>query len=149
MIHDDARYEAEAACFRRVDLLASEDEMRGGAHSNQMRQCNHRDRGKASELDFRLAKLRGFRSKNAITKGCEFHAAAKTVTVDSGDCQAVGCGEPAEYSVKRGEHFLGTFGSVIGDFRSRGETLGARALKNHHITLAKNALQHRTSRLHH
>ena len=60
IIGNHARDEAETASFRRVDLLASEDQMRGGAHSNKVRQRNHRDRRKAAELDFRLAELRRF-----------------------------------------------------------------------------------------
>ena len=149
IIGNHARDKAEAASFRRVDLLASEDQMRGGAHSNKMRQGNHRHRRKTAELDLRLAELPGFRSKDKIAESCEFHAATKTVPVHGSDFQAVGGGEPAKDGVKRGEHFLDALRSVIGDFRSAGESLGTRALENHEITFRKGAFQRRIKRLHH
>ena len=38
---------------------------------------------------------------------------------------------------------------MIGDFRPTGKGFGARALKNHEITLGKSAFQHRIKLLHH
>src|SRR2546430_12706693 len=80
-------------------------EIRGRAHSNKVRQGNHRDGRKTAELDLRLAELRGFRSEDKIARRGQFHAATKTVTVDGGDFQAIRGGESAENTMKRGEHF--------------------------------------------
>src|SRR6266849_9968608 len=113
-----------------------------------MGQGDHCNRRKAAELDLRLAKLRGFRGKYEIAKSREFHAAAEAVTMNGGDFQAVCGGEPVKDSVKRGKHFLDALGSVIGDFRSGGESFGTRALKNQEITFRKSAFQHRIQRLH-
>src|ERR1700694_3679004 len=123
--------------------------MRGGAHSHQGWPRNQRDGRKTAQLDLRLAELRGFRSEDKIAKRGKLHAATETVTMDGGDSQAIRGGESAKDTVKRGEHFLDALGSVIGDFRSGGESLGTRALKNHEITFGKSALQHRIKRLHH
>ena len=69
--------------------------------------------------------------------------------MDSGDRQAVRGGEPAKDSVKRGEHFPGALGSVIGDFGAGGESLAPCSLKNQEITFGKSAFQRRIQRVHH
>src|ERR1700687_2212539 len=129
--------------------MARQHEIRGRAHSNKGWQRNHRDGRKTAELDLRLAELRGFRSEDKIAKRDKFHAAAETVSMDGGDFQAVRGGESAKDSMKRREHFLDALGSVVGDFRSGGESLGTCALKNHKITFGKSAFQCRIERLHH
>src|SRR6266478_445979 len=80
-IGNHARDEADAAGLRRADLISSQDQMCGRAHPDELGQGDHRNGRKAAELDFRLAKLRGFRGKNKITESREFHPAAKTIAV--------------------------------------------------------------------
>src|SRR2546421_5683032 len=129
--------------------MAGQDKMCCCAHSNEGWQ---RDQGygrKTAELDFRLAELGRFGRQYKIAEGGEFHAAAKAATMNCGDFQAAGGGEPAKDSMKRGEHFLNALRSMIRDLRPSGKGFLTRAPKNHEITFGKSAFQHRIKRLHH
>src|SRR2546429_1033287 len=103
----------------------------------------------AAELDFRLAELGGFRSKNKITKRREFHAAPEAVTADGSNGQALGGGQAAKHGMKRGEHFADTLGGVIGNIGARAKCSNASALKNHRIGFRQRAFERRVKRLHH
>src|SRR2546430_199496 len=99
-IRNNARNQAEALSFRRIDLPAGEDKIGGGAHSDEVWQSHHRNGRKTSQLDFGLAELRGFRSKYEIAKSCKLHAAAEAVSVDGGDFHAIGFREAAKNGVE-------------------------------------------------
>ena len=149
MLGNNSRDEPQSASLRRTDLMAREEEMRRRAHSDETRQHHHGNRRKTAQLDLRLPELRRFGGKDKIAEGGKFHATAETTTVDGGDPQAIGSGEPSKDSVKRGEHFFDALGDVISDLRPGGKTLGTCALKNNEIRFGNRAFQRLIQRLHH
>src|SRR5712691_1579191 len=145
-IRNHARNQAKALCFCRTDLPASEDEISGSAHSDEVRQSHHGHGRKTTQLDLRLAELRGFGGNYKITKSGKLHAAAEAESVDSGDFHALGLRKPSKHGVKHGEHFADAFGNVIRDLRAGAKSFGARALKNHEVRFRESALQRRIQR---
>src|ERR1700682_1606057 len=148
-IRNNARNQAESQCFRRTDLPARKDEISGSAHADEVRQSHHGNGRKTTQLDLRLAELRGFCGNYKIAKSGKLHAATEAESVDGGDFHAIGLRKPAENGVKRGEHFADAFGSVIRDLRAGAKSFGARALKNHEVRFRESTMQRCIQRFHH
>src|SRR5437667_10799990 len=109
----------EAMRFGGADLMGGEDQMRGRLYAHQARQGHESNGRKAAELDFRLAELGGFRSKNKITKRREFHAAPEAVTADGSNGHALRGGQGAAHGMEPGERFAHTLGGVMGNHGAR------------------------------
>src|SRR6266571_6442456 len=110
MLGNNSRDEPQSASLRRTDLMAREEEMRRRAHSDETRQHHHGNRRKTAQLDLRLPELRRFGGKDKIAEGGKFHATAETTTVDGGDPQAIGSGEPSKDSETRRAFFRRAWG---------------------------------------
>src|SRR5262245_29050933 len=75
--------QAERLCFRRIDEISGQDQLHCFSLTDQpcesLRSATARN---DTEIDFRLTELCGLRSDSKVAGQGQFHAAAKTETVD-------------------------------------------------------------------
>ena len=121
--------------FRRRNCAASENQIHRGARADQRRQSDHRNGRKAADFYFGLAEFGIFRGDYEIAETRQFHAAAETMAVNSGNRDAFRARELAKNVMKSGEHAADAIGRVIGNFGARGKRFDARAAKNQEIAL--------------